>query len=338
MKILVGSYAFGPAVGGIESVSSLLARRWSESGHEVRVATETASPVPDAGRYPVVRQPTAGQMLRLLKWSDIYFQNNLSLVLLWPWLLTSRPLFITHQTWLWHTRSRGHPAVRLKLLASRLARNIAISGAVASNLPFDAVVVGNPYDEDQFHADAAPVAGRDLLFVGRLVRDKGCDLFLRALGRLRELGCEATATVVGDGPERPAAESLARKLGIAGLVEFRGWQRGNELAECYRAHRTLVVPSRWEEPFGIVALEGLASGCRLVVAASGGLPEAAGPGGRVFSKEDWIGLSEILREQIQGAPQAPDDAERSHLERHGSRRVAERYVDLFTRALPREDF
>jgi len=99
------------------------------------------------------------------------------------------------------------------------------------------------------------------------------------------------ATLVGDGPERRALEEQARGLDVA----FVGVKRGRDLAEILNAHRVLVVPSRWEEPFGVVALEAMACGCVPIVVKAGGLPEAVGEVGAVFEKEDAHALADLLQ-------------------------------------------
>ena len=328
----MASYGFAPQVGGIETVGQLLAKRWVEQGHEVVVVTETASNgLEESPSYVVVRRPSFLRLLRLLGWADIFFQNNISLRLFWPWLLRPRPFYITHHTWIGHTRSKFHPVVLVKKAISRLAVNMAISRAIAEDVGRSPLIMGNPYDEDLFGVGEEVVGPRprDFLFVGRLVRDKGVDLFLRALGRLHEQGRTFVATVAGDGPERAAAEELARELGMASSVEFPGVMRDRALADCYREHRVLVVPSRWDEPFGLVALEGLACGCQVVVAAVGGLPDAVGPAGRTFPRNDWVALSEILKDLPESVPIDSLPVIHAHLRRYTSRAVAAQYLAVF---------
>ena len=97
----------------------------------------------------------------------------------------------------------------------------------------------------------------------------------------------------------------------------------------------MVVPSVWEEPFGIVALEGLACGCVPVVTRSGGLPDAVGACGVVVPKNDAPGLADELGRLVADEParrrllaHAPE-----HLARHTRDRVARRYLEVIEQAV-----
>ena len=101
----------------------------------------------------------------------------------------------------------------------------------------------------------------------------------------------------------------------------------NELAR----HRFMVVPSRYEEPFGIVALEGLASGCIPVVSRQGGLTDAIGGHGITFPNGDAEALADLLDEALRGVRSASAclAGVEKHLARFRSEAVAERYINVF---------
>ena len=72
---------------------------------------------------------------------------------------------------------------------------------------------------------------------------------------------------------------------------FTGNLFGDELVEELNKHKVLVIPSLWEEPFGNVALEGMACGCLVLASNGGGLPDAVGKAGITFERgciEDLI--------------------------------------------------
>jgi glycosyltransferase involved in cell wall biosynthesis len=196
-------------------------------------------------------------------------------------------------------------------------------------------VVENAYRDDVFFPDPATPRDRELLFVGRLVSDKGADLLLRAMARLADATLFPGLTVVGDGPERQPLARLAAELGIAERVRFAGMLRDGELAEAYRHHLLLVVPSRYEEPFGVVALEGIACGCAVVGSAGGGLPRAIGPCGLTFPNGDVIGLAAAIRRLLE----RPAEIERllasapGHLALHEPRRMLEGYRTVLASAV-----
>ena len=108
----------------------------------------------------------------------------------------------------------------------------------------------------------------ELIFVGRLVPYKACDLALRAAAPLLRDDL-ARLTVVGDGPKRKDFEQLAGSLGIEKAVSFCGWLSHTETLQRLRAADVLVFPSVREFGGGVV-FEALAVGTVPVVADFGG--------------------------------------------------------------------
>jgi glycosyltransferase involved in cell wall biosynthesis len=124
--------------------------------------------------------------------------------------------------------------------------------------------------------EARPACGRVLL-VGRLTDLKGGRLLIRALRRAGEvLGRRLTLAVAGDGPERGALETLARRLDVS--TEFLGWVSPARRAALMRQADVLAVPSVWPEPFGLVGIEAGSVGLPAVGFAVGGIPDWLIPG------------------------------------------------------------
>jgi glycogen(starch) synthase len=117
-----------------------------------------------------------------------------------------------------------------------------------------------------------------LLFVGRLVPEKGLDTLIAALPVVLSNGVDAKIVAVGDGPQREAYQRMACDYDLGHKVFFAGHVDDWTLRALYRAADVTVVPSKFE-PFGIVALEAMAARCPLVVTAVGGLNEIVDNGG-----------------------------------------------------------
>lgn len=333
MKILLCSHVFAPSVGGIETVSAILASQFCKMGSPVTVVTETPGPS-GAAAYEIVRGPSARQLYRLARNSDIAFQNNVSLRALFPLIASRKPVVITHQTWIARTTGMLGWQDYLKRTVLPLSRNIAISEAVARALPVKTEVIGNPFDPREFNNPGESGRTQDIVFMGRLVSDKGCDLVLRALAMLKAEGLEPSLSFIGDGPEMPALKQLARELGLDSQVTFTGTLREGRGREVAR-HRIMVVPSIWQEPFGVVALEGIAAGCAVVASQSGGLPEAVGPCGVTFPSGDVGSLASVLKDLLSNPSQRQElvcNAER-HLEKFLPEVVAKRYLEFFASVL-----
>jgi glycogen(starch) synthase len=330
VKILLGSHHFFPSTGGIETVTNLLAREFVQLGHEVRVVTQSEG----NGDYPftVIRRPAALELLRHLRWCDVFLQNNISLRTLWPLLFVRRPLFIAHQTWITNPDGSTGWLHWLKRLVLRFATSFAISNAIAERLPVPSIRVGNPYDDEIFKN--VPLAPRDgeLIFVGRLVSDKGVKVLLEAM---KLLATNPRLTIAGDGPERPALERQVADLQLQPQVEFAGRQQGEQLAKRLRQHQVLVVPSLWQEPFGIVALEGIACGCVVIGSAGGGLAEAIGPCGLTFPNGDPMALAKAITAVLADIDVRVPFCQpaSSHLARFTPRHVAGIYLEAMEKAL-----
>jgi len=330
MRILHYSPAFLPLIGGLELNVANIATQIQHAGHEVVVVTRTpGGPEPDGFAFRVVRRPSPLELLRWTLWCDVFFQANVSLRGLWPLLLVRRPWVVSHHSW--YCRSDGRIAWQDRLkrrLLRRAAASIAVSRALADDLEVCSIVIPNPYRDDLFRLLPGIERMDALLFVGRLVSDKGVDILLDALGLLAAQGLTPGLTVVGDGPERPRLEEQARRLGIADRIDFAGTQTGEDLVRFYNRHRLLVVPSRYNEPFGIVALEGIACGCVVVGSAGGGLQEAIGPCGRTFRNGDAADLARVLEPLLRdpGAGRELLEAAPEHLEAHSSERIGRAYA------------
>jgi glycogen synthase len=332
LKILISSHAFAPSIGGIETVSELLANEFVRLGHSVVVVTQTAAGSDEKFNFPILRRPSLPELGKAIKWCDLFWQNNLTLRTLWPAWLLRKPVVITHQGSYCRRPSGIDLVQRLKHRIVRHTTSVAISRVVAACFATDSTLIHNPYDARIFSAGPArEERSFDLIFLGRLVSEKGLDLLLEAIATLRRRDLFPSLTIVGSGPELFATQQLAATLGLDHQVTFTGAKRGPQLAALLRRHKILVVPSRYDEPFGVVALEGIASGCVVAGSRGGGLPEAIGPCGLTFENGDANALAEALEPLLL----SPNERERllahapQHLAKFHPAMVAEAYLTLF---------
>jgi len=119
-----------------------------------------------------------------------------------------------------------------------------------------------------------------VLFVGRLVYEKGFQLALDALPSVLEGVADVRFLVAGSGTHEAELKAQAQRLGLSDHGSFLGWIGDDVLHSLYRIADLCVVPSIYE-PFGLVALEAMASGCPCIVADTGGLCEVVPVGERV---------------------------------------------------------
>jgi glycosyltransferase involved in cell wall biosynthesis len=335
MKILIYSPMFYPSVGGVETIVSTLAHEFVEQGHEVKVVCSTQANGHDPFPFEVHRRISPGRLLKLARWCDIYFQANVSLKGIWPLLVTRKPLAVSHNGWYQRPGGRVGWQDRLKQRVTRFSHNISVSRAVADHLSSQSIVVPNAYREDVFYLMPEVARHKQLVFLGRLVSDKGADLLLDALAELKAQGLRPHLSIVGSGPEEDNLRQQAKSSGVDDQLEFTGLKTGVELTRILNEHQIMVVPSRWQEPFGIVALEGIACGCVVVGSEGGGLKDAIGPCGITFPNGDVTALAQSLSHLLTDSRKLSlyrAHAE-AHLTRHRKEEVANSYLQVFKRAL-----
>jgi len=337
LKILLCSYWFFPSFGGVETVSKILAEEFTRAGATVTVITETPAGAEEQTGlgYTVVRRPSRKQLLELAKQSDVILQNMISLRFMAAVILSGKPIFILHQSWMRRNSGKRGPENYAKLLFTFLCRNISISHAIADSLPKKSTIIGNPFEAAEFDTFRTQPKDRDIVFMGRLVSDKGCDLLLTALAQLKTRGLRPSVTIIGDGPEAAPLKAAAADLSIADQIEFAGAMREGR-GELVARHKVMVVPSAWAEPFGIVALEGIASGCALVASANGGLKDSVGPCGIFFPNGDASAFAAALQRvlEVPGLREELVSRGPEHLKTFQPANVAARFLTLFRSVTP----
>jgi glycogen(starch) synthase len=134
-----------------------------------------------------------------------------------------------------------------------------------------------------------------ILLVGRLVYEKGFQFALEAMPSLIDRIPGTRFIVAGSGTHEDQLQRQAADLGLMEHGTFLGWIGDDVLHSLYRIADVCVVPSLYE-PFGLVALEAMASDCPCIVADTGGLREVVPDGGQVglrFRSRDPEALAEV---------------------------------------------
>jgi glycosyltransferase involved in cell wall biosynthesis len=146
-----------------------------------------------------------------------------------------------------------------------------------------------------------PPHGFVVLFLGRIVPEKGVEVLLDAWKRLDLPRDEGRLLLVGPGPPE-----YVRALTAGTDAEYLP-TRADVITPLHAAD-VVVVPSQWEEPFGRVVIEAMAAGRPVLAARSGAIPEIlTGPfAGNLFEKGDAHALADLLRRAISGRDRTPD--------------------------------
>lgn len=199
--------------------------------------------------------------------------------------------------------------IRKKVLSTSLKKStavVAISNKVKESLvsyfgvPAGKIaVIYNGTDTSSFSPDIKsgihdPVR---LIFVGRLVKEKGVQTTLQALNQLPKV-YNWKFDIVGDGPYRKDLEKQVKLLDLTDRVHFCGNRK--DIPELLRKHDIFIHMPEWEEGFGITVIEAMATGVICICKAKGGIPEIISNGVDgilLYSNKE---LTEVLKKIISG--------------------------------------
>jgi glycosyltransferase involved in cell wall biosynthesis len=227
-----------------------------------------------------------------------------------------------------------HPLVRA--VYSRASKIIVASPRMAEHAralwPYKDRIAVLPYGTDVAAWKRTPAVDRRVreirnetggkplvLFAGRFVRYKGCEVLLRAL-----TGVDAAAVLAGDGPIKGELVALAATLGVSPRIHFPGEVPPAELLALYHAADVLVLPSITRaEAFGFVQVEAMACGTPVISTdVSSGVPwvNRHGVTGLVVPPGDVAALRDALKSLL------ADDTARRRMGEAARRRVAEEFT------------
>jgi glycogen synthase len=334
MRICIFSRTFAPNVGGLERMAQMLASQFARHGHDATVVTDVLEHclLDTQAQFKIIRTKSSSGRLAAFRRSDIIMFMNMSLVGLGPAIGSGKRILATHHGVYEDSGAKGKLAAAMKRIVARFTTNISVSQFVANKLGAPSHVILNAYDDDQFPMCDDPDRELDFVFCGRLVSDKGASLLLDAFANVAQSDTKTNLTIIGEGPEMPRLVQKARRLGVAGQVRFTGSLEGRALVQELTRHACMVVPSVWEEPFGIVALEAIACCGRVIVTNRGGLPEAVGTCATVVEPTVEALADEMRKSAVARRAGMPDPSVASpacrqrHLARHTASGVAQQYL------------
>ena len=328
MHILQVTPYFHPHFGGVESHVLGLSENLIKLGHEVEVATSRY------GRMPEIERINGIKITRLPQWINMYNTPVVTAIQAFvrkshadiihvhsPPPFTERfaakgakesnkPLVVTHHCDLELKGLFGNAAVNLYQtmlgkypleVADRVISTTKSYATTSRSLwDINVDVVPNAVDIDRFHPNNEGVHIREkyvddeepiALFVGRLVPHKGIGIIIRAISRTSS----GKLLIVGDGPYLPWLKKLAKKLNVEERIIFVGPISDYWLPAYYAATDVVILPSTSRlEAFGIVGLEGMASGKPLILSDIPGVRD-------VISKEEGFIVEPLDPEEIKEA-------------------------------------
>jgi glycogen(starch) synthase len=324
MRVLFWSETFWPVIGGAQlfAVNLLLGLR--EQGHEFIVITRQDSPdLPQESAFkgiPVYRFPFCSaymkgdidqvaaarkEVTRLMRAfaPELVHISGFGPSVLFQ-LETTRahpaPLLITLHG------ERYKQIIGRDTLQERILRSadwiVGCSTALLANgrqlvpeVTRRSSVIRNALPAPAVPPDPLPFAAPRLLCLGRLVREKGFDLALKALPSVVKRFPNLRLIIGGDGPERSALERQTAELGLESVVEFIGWVGREDILALMNIAVAALMPSR-REGLPLVALEAAQMARPIIATRVGGLPEIVvhQQTGLLVEKEDTQGLARAI--------------------------------------------
>ncbi|MCF3947779.1 glycosyltransferase family 4 protein [Acidiphilium sp. AL] len=279
-----------------------------------------------SGRSPLIYGLGVIRRLRVLSPTiiEVHQQPRLARAIAWA-LPNARVLLFLHNEPL-TMRGLRNVAARRRTLAS-LHRVVCVSehlrASFASGLSetSNLVVLPNPLTLAELPPRAA-IRSPEILFAGRIVENKGIADFIAACAATLPSLCGWSARIIGGdrfgsgSPETPYVGAMRKAARDAG-IRFEGYRPHAAVLAAMAEVAIVVVPSRWPEPFGLTALEAMASGAALIVSRTGGLLEVAGEAARYVPPGDVAALAAAIGDL------ATHDAARAALASAGIARAAQ---------------
>lgn len=241
----------------------------------------------------------------------------------------------------WDNIPHNHEAIRsISLCKQEVRENAdmflavteqAMNALISEGVPASRIrVVGAGIDVDRFKPGPANfrwrtrfgLAGDEavILYVGSLLKSKGVRDLLAAAQLLREWGISQKkpfrVLLIGQGPEASQLRMMTRQLGLNQMVIFGGSICYDDMPEIHRLADIFVLPSiptpTWEEQFGMVLAESMATGKAVVSTLSGAIPEVVGDAGVLVPPGNPAALAHALHELLRDGAWRGELGQRAH--------------------------
>lgn len=351
-KVLIYASSFAPNVGGLETVVMSLARglvKIPAPEGKPSVEVTLATPTPRGGfddeslPYVVVRQPSWGQLVSLIRGTDVIHIAGPCFLPLVVGLVFRKRIVVEHHGFqtvcpngqlfheptgtlctghfmagryleCWRCNAKEGPLKSLKMAVLTFPRRWLCEFVATNVTPTDwlATVLQLPRMTTIYHGIPSDGQRGELPalmspltfgFVGRLVSTKGVHTLLQAARQLASRGFEFQLKIIGDGPQSAALAAQSQELGLGDRVQFLGLLSEEKVDDLMAGWVAVVMPSLGGEVFGMVAMESMFRGKTVIVSDLGALLEVTGEGGEAFAAGNPNALADCM-ERILKSPDA----------------------------------
>lgn len=363
MKILYWTPQFWPNIGGIEVLACRTLPALQRCGHEFLVVTShDACDSPDlthfrdipVHRFPLWKALASRDLLRVRKLQEqiaalkrsfapdlvhLHFPGHIAYFHLRTLDAHYSPTLLTVHTPFEQARG-GTDTILGQVLRSADWITAVSHATLADTISLEpeirerSSVIYNGVAAPELEPSTLPFEEPRVLYVGRLEVEKGVDIAIAAFARVSKKIPRARLTISGDGPVRAELEKQAAQAGLSSAIDFIGWTPPDKVPELMNTATVVVVPSRYREPFALVAVEAALSGRPVVATRTGGLQETVADGqtGLLFDKENTGELAEAICRLLKNPPAARamgETGRRRALELFGLEKFISAYDGLY---------
>ncbi|BFN36296.1 glycosyltransferase family 4 protein [Fidelibacter multiformis] len=152
---------------------------------------------------------------------------------------------------------------RVIILSEFMRKNL-----ILNQIPPDHIVKIYPFLEQKDYPPKKERRTPELLFMGRIIPAKGVDLLVEAM---RQVQSPCHLTIVGTGSDLPHIKNLIDKYNLRSRITLAGWVKDPE--KYYQKADMVLIPSRWQEPFGLAGVEAFSYGLPVIAFDVGGIHE-----------------------------------------------------------------
>lgn len=324
MRVLLWSETFWPHIGGVQILGAKLLLALRDRGHEFLVVTRQDywDLAPEAlykgiqiNRFPFWKALAKGNIelfaetkrqisaLRRAFSPDLVHIYSFGPSVLFH--LATRaahpaPALVTiHEAWP-DTALESNSLLTQTLLSATWVTGVSASVLAGpsrrvAEISHCSSIIYNGLDVSSFQPAPLPKDGINLLCVGRLVREKGFDLAIKALLSISDRFSGVRLSFAGDGPARTELEELSGSLGLTNRVKFLGWVPPEQIPTLINSAAVVVMPS-WTEGLPLIGLEAALLARPVVATRVGGIPEVVlhERTGLIVDSGDWRALAQAI--------------------------------------------
>jgi len=332
MKITINTKTYLPNIGGIENYVEMLRKEFEKKNINTKIIADTKS---SQNQKNIYRNINFLEKIKLFKKSNLIVMINYTLRDFLFFIIFKKKIIINHQINYETDNFIGKVLSYIKINLSRYFINAPCSKYVSKIIKKNCFVIPNCYDDKLFYKSKKNKKN-EFIFCGRLVKDKGAHVLIDCFIKLLRHNDKLTLGIIGDGPEKLNLLKKIKNKELKKNIKFYGFVRGKKLKKIIENYKFMVIPSLWNEPFGIVALEGIALNNTVIAFKNGGLNEAIKDCGIVVNPNKtslYNAMKKVIKSERKYTNKKFISKCQAHLKNYTPNMIVDKYLKLYERLI-----